>query len=239
MADNRLIVALDVHTLDDVKKLVEELGDAVSYYKVGMELYYSAGPGVIDYLKEKNKNIFLDLKLHDIPNTVSEGLCSLMKHGVSIFNVHASGGYTMMKTAADKIRQEAERLNIEPPKLIAVTVLTSMNEQDWKDMGNTDLISDRVVRLAKLAKKAGMDGVVASPQEAAMIRQACGDDFLIVTPGIRPAGSDINDQSRIATPAAALQNGATHLVIGRPIRAAENPRQAALKILEEMENAVK
>ena len=145
----------------------------------------------------------------------------------------------MMKTAADKIRQEAEKLNIEPPKLIAVTVLTSMNEQDWKDMGNTDLISDRVVRLAKLAKKAGMDGVVASPQEAAMIRQACGDDFLIVTPGVRPTGSDINDQSRIATPAAALQNGATHLVIGRPIRAAENPRQAALKILEEMENAVK
>lgn len=239
MSDSHLIVALDVRTLDEVKTLVNELADSVSFYKVGMELYYSAGPCVIEYLKEQNKQIFLDLKLHDIPNTVAEGLCSLMRLGVSLFNIHASGGYTMMKTASDKIHAEAENLGIQAPKLIAVTILTSMNDQDWKEMGNTDEIADRVVRLAKLAKKARMDGVVASPQEAAMIREACGNDFLIVTPGVRPQGAAINDQNRIATPAAALRNGATHLVVGRPIRAAENPRQAALDILKEMESVAK
>ena len=236
MADNRLIVALDFHTLEDVKTLVEELGDSVSYYKVGMELFYSAGPQVITYLKEKNKNIFLDLKLHDIPNTVGEGLCSLMRLGADIVNVHASGGFTMMKTAAEKLHALAEKQGVPCPKIIAVTILTSINEEDWAGLGMECEIRQQVVRLAKLTKEAGLDGVVASPQEASAIREACGPDFMIVTPGMRPAGAAINDQSRIATPASALTNGASHLVVGRPIRAAEDPKAEALAIIKEMES---
>ena len=234
MADERLIAALDVHTLDDVKKLVAELGDSVSYYKVGMELYYSIGREVIEYLNKENKEIFLDLKLHDIPNTVAEGLCSLMNLGVSMLNVHASGGYTMMKTAADKLRAAAREAGAKVPKIIAVTVLTSIGDDDWKKLGYTCPISEQVVRLAKLAKEAGLDGVVASPNEASLIREACGKDFLIVTPGVRPVWSAKNDQSRIATPSAALKNGATHLVVGRPIRTADSPKEAAEKIIAEM-----
>ena len=234
MADERLIAALDVHTLDDVKKLVAELGDSVSYYKVGMELYYSIGREVIEYLNKENKEIFLDLKLHDIPNTVAEGLCSLMNLGVSMLNVHASGGYTMMKIAADKLRAAAREAGAKVPKIIAVTVLTSIGDDDWKKLGYTCPISEQVVRLAKLAKEAGLDGVVASPNEATLIREACGKDFLIVTPGVRPVWSAKNDQSRIATPSAALKNGATHLVVGRPIRTADSPKEAAEKIIAEM-----
>ena len=236
MADNRLIVALDFHKFEDVEKLVDTLGDSVSYYKVGMELFYSEGAKVISYLKEKGKNIFLDLKLHDIPNTVAEGLCSLMVQGADIMNVHASGGFTMMKTAADKVHKKAEEMGIPCPKLIAVTILTSINQEDWQGLGMQWEIREQVVRLAKLTKEAGLDGVVASPQEAAAIREACGTDFLIITPGIRPAGASIDDQSRIATPEAALKNGATHLVVGRPIRAVENPREAAEAIIKEMES---
>lgn len=235
MSDQRLIAALDFHTMEDVRSFVEQLGDTVSFYKVGMELFYSVGGEVISYLKQQHKQVFLDLKLHDIPNTVAEGLCSLMRLGADILNVHASGGYTMMKTAAERVKQEAQRLGIEPPKLIAITVLTSINASDWQGLGQPMEIRDQVVRLARLAKQAGLDGVVASPQEAAAIREACGPEFLIVTPGVRPAGSAVNDQSRIATPSSALQNGASHLVVGRPIRLAENPAEAAKKIIKEME----
>ncbi|ORU00766.1 Orotidine 5'-phosphate decarboxylase [Anaerovibrio sp. JC8] len=235
MADNRLIVALDYHKFDDVKELVETLGDSVSYYKVGMELFYSEGAKVISYLKEQGKNIFLDLKLHDIPNTVAEGLCSLMAQGADIMNVHASGGFTMMKKAAERVHKKAEEMGIPCPKLIAVTILTSINQDDWQGLGMQCEIREQVVRLAKLTKEAGLDGVVASPQEAAAIREACGPDFLIITPGVRPAGASIDDQSRIATPEAALKNGATHLVVGRPIRAALNPKLAAEAIIKEME----
>ncbi len=236
MADNRLIVALDFHNIKDVIKLVEKLGDSVSYYKVGMELFYSAGQHVIPYLKAKDKNIFLDLKLHDIPNTTAQGLCSLMVQGADILNIHASGGYTMMKTAVDRLHSLAQEQGVQCPKLIAVTILTSINEDEWKGLGMTCSIREQVIRLARLAKSAGLDGVVASPQEAQAIREACGEDFLIVTPGVRPAGSSVDDQSRIATPAAALQNGASHLVIGRPIRAAEDPKAAAESIIKEMES---
>ena len=238
MADSRLIAALDFHTMREVEAFVELLGDSVCYYKVGMELFYSAGSQVITYLKSQDKDIFLDLKLHDIPNTVAEGLCSLMRLGATMLNVHASGGYTMMKTAADRVREEAQRLGIPRPRLIAVTILTSINDDDWQGLGQTASIGAQVVRLARLAQAAGLDGVVASPQEAAAIRAACGPDFLIVTPGIRPAGAAINDQSRIATPAAALENGASHLVIGRPIRQAKDPKAAALTIIKEMETIV-
>ncbi|GBG57226.1 orotidine 5'-phosphate decarboxylase [Sporomusaceae bacterium FL31] len=232
---NRLIVALDFSDFDQVKRLVENLGDGVSYYKVGMELYYSVGNTVIDYLRHLNKEIFLDLKLHDIPNTVAHGLTSLTRLGVSMLNVHASGGPTMMKAAAEAVKNEAEILKISRPQLIAVTVLTSISQSDWDSMGHRVDIADQVVRFASLAQAAGIDGVVASPQEAALIRKACGDQFLIVTPGVRPAGAALNDQSRVATPAGALAAGASHLVVGRPITAAQNPYESAKQILHEME----
>ena len=234
MKDNRLIAALDFHTIDDAKNLVTTLGDSVSFYKVGMELFYAVGPDIVRWLKAQDKKIFLDLKLHDIPNTVAQGLCSLLELGADVMNIHASGGFTMMKTAADKLKLRADQLGVERPKLIAVTVLTSINDSDWQGLGYKNAINDQVVNLAKLAAKAGLDGVVASPREAKSIREACGNDFLIITPGIRPAGASVDDQSRIETPAAALKNGANYLVIGRPIRAANDPKAAALAIIEEM-----
>ena len=235
MADNRLIVALDVHSMTDVHTLIERLGDSVSYYKVGMELFYRVGTEVLTYLHDQKKSIFLDLKLHDIPNTVAEGLCSLINLHADMLNVHASGGYEMMRISVERVHEQAAQDGIPAPKLIAVTILTSIDGDDWKEMGFSQEIREQVIRFASLAKKAGMDGVVASPQEAAAIREACGSDFLIVTPGIRPAGADINDQSRIATPSVALRNGATHLVVGRPIRAAKDPKAAAEAIIREME----
>ena len=234
MADRRLIVALDVRSLEEAKKLVETLGETVNFYKVGMELFYRVGSSVLRYLTAQGKEVFLDLKLHDIPNTVAEGLCSLMEEKVSLLNVHASGGYMMMETAAKRLKEEATRRGISAPRIIAVTVLTSLGEAEWREMGQTEPIAEKVVRLAKLAQRAGLDGVVASPQEAAAIRRACGNDFIIVTPGIRPLEANPDDQSRVASPAEALRNGATHLVVGRPIRTADNPRAAAQAILEEM-----
>lgn len=237
MTDNRLIVALDFHSADDAKNLVTTLGDNVNFYKVGMELFYAVGSDIVRWLKAQNKKIFLDLKLHDIPNTVAQGLCSLLDLGVDILNVHASGGFTMMKTAADKLKLRAEELGVPRPKLIAITVLTSINDADWNDLGWQSNMTNQAVRLARLALKAGLDGVVASPKEAQSIRQACGDQFLIITPGIRPAGASIDDQSRIATPSSAIKNGADYLVVGRPIRAAADPKAAAQSIIREM-NAV-
>lgn len=236
---DKLIVALDYSAEEPVKQLVTSLADSVSYYKVGMELYYSVGESIIQYLKQQHKNVFLDLKLYDIPNTVAKGLSALTRLGADMMNVHASGGSLMMRKAAEAVANEADRLSIVRPKVIAVTILTSMSQEQWGEMGHTSEIRDQVVRLALLAKENGMDGVVASPQEAAAIRSVCGDDFLIVTPGVRPIGAAVNDQSRIATPASALRQGSTHLVIGRPITAATDGQAAAKAIIEEMEGAFK
>ena len=235
MADERLIVALDFNNFDDAKNLVNELGDDVVFYKVGMELFYSEGAKVVQWLKDQNKKVFLDLKLCDIPNTVAGGLCSLMRLGADILNVHASGGFQMMETAILSLRAESERLNIPCPKLIAITVLTSIDKQDWDGMGYDKIdMTQQVLHFAKLAQFAGLDGVVSSPQEAKSIRDECGKDFLIVTPGIRPIGSDIDDQTRISLPKYAIENGSNYLVVGRPIRSADNPKLAAKNILEEI-----
>jgi len=233
-ADRRLIVAIDVNTMGQVQQLVEVLGDSVRYYKVGMELFYSEGNQVITYLRAQGKDVFLDLKLHDIPNTVGQSLAALTGLGISMLNVHASGGPAMMVAAAEAVKNKADVMKIERPKLIAVTVLTSINSSEWDALGYNLDLSKQVVHLARLAQCAGLDGVVASPQEAKQIRTACGDDFIIVTPGIRPKGAAINDQSRIASPASALRDGAHHLVIGRPITKARDPRKAVQDILQEM-----
>lgn len=235
MADERLIVALDFNNLEDAKNLVKELGDEVIFYKVGMELFYSVGASIVIWLKEQNKKVFLDLKLFDIPNTVAGGLCSLMNLGADILNVHASGGFEMMETAVAALHAEANRLQIPCPKLIAITVLTSIDKSDWDGLGYDKIdMAQQALHLAKLAQFAGLDGVVTSPQEAKLIRDECGKDFLIVTPGIRPIGSDIDDQTRISLPKYAIENGSNYLVVGRPIRSAENPKLAAQNILKEI-----
>ena len=239
MADDRLIVALDVSTMDAMKETVTALGDAVSFYKVGMELFYAEGEQTVRFLQEHNKQVFLDLKLHDIPNTVAHGVSSLTRLGANLITMHGQGGPVMMKAAVQAARETAEQLGVERAKLLAITVLTSFDDEAWTSTGGQLPISDQVIRLAKLAKECGMDGVVCSALEAKMIREACGDDFLIVTPGIRPSFAATNDQKRIATPASALQDGASRLVIGRPITQAENPREAVRLIIEEMENVSK
>lgn len=236
-ARDRLITALDFPTFDRAKALVEELGDAVTFYKVGMELFYGAGPDIIRYLKDKDKKVFLDLKLQDIPNTVAHSLAVLTRLGADIMNVHAVGGPKMMAEGMKAVKAAAAELGRPAPKLIAVTVLTSMDEAQWKPLNYAKPIGEEVLDLAALTKESGLDGVVASPREAAGIREKCGKDFLIVTPGVRPAWAATNDQSRIATPAAAIGNGSTHLVVGRPITQAENKQEAVRKILEEMEGA--
>ena len=235
MTDERLIAALDVPTRDDAERLVERLGTSVSYYKVGMELFYALGGDIVAWLKEREKKVFLDLKLHDIPNTVGNGLCSLLRLRPDILNVHTAGGLRMMQTASEALHHAADQAGIPCPKLIGVTVLTSMDAQDWAGLGHTGTIADAVLRRAKLAQEAGLDGVVASPAETAEIRRVCGDDFLIVTPGIRPAGASHDDQRRVMTPAGAMRAGASQIVVGRAIYAAENPRAAAEEILKEME----
>ena len=235
MTDERLIAALDVPTRDDAERLVERLGTSVSYYKVGMELFYALGGDIVTWLKGREKKVFLDLKLHDIPNTVGNGLCSLLRLRPDILNVHTAGGLRMMQTAREALHRAADEMGVPCPRLIGVTVLTSMDAQDWTGLGHTGTIADAVLRRAKLAQEAGLDGVVASPAETAEIRRVCGDDFLIVTPGIRPAGASHDDQRRVMTPAGAIRAGASQIVVGRAIYAAENPRAAAEEILREME----
>lgn len=231
----KVIVALDVDTLQEVEDLVSKLAPYVGMFKVGLQLYTSLGPKVLEAVKEKGGKIFCDLKLHDIPNTVAQASRVLTSYGVDMLNVHASGGFKMMSAAAEAVANEAAKRNITKPELIAVTVLTSLGSEDLSEIGLVKDPAEVVVEWAKLTKKSGLDGVVASPKEAALIKEACGSDFLIVTPGIRPQGTDVNDQKRITTPKDALKIGSTHLVIGRPITAAADPVAAAQKIMLEME----
>ena len=237
MADERLIAALDVPTRAAAEELVVRLGDTVSFYKVGMELFYALGGDIVTWLKGEGKQVFLDLKLHDIPNTVGNGLCSLLRLRPDILNVHTAGGLRMMATAREALHNAAEAEGVPCPKLIGVTVLTSMDAADWAGLGHTGTVTDAVLRRAALAQEAGLDGVVASPAETAEIRRVCGEDFLIVTPGIRPAGVSHDDQRRVMTPVGAIRAGASQIVVGRAIYAAADPRAAAEGILKEMEEA--
>ncbi len=232
--ENRLIVALDVPTVDKASKLIVALGEAVSYYKVGMELFYGSDSNIIDYLKDFRKKVFLDLKLHDIPNTVGNSVEVLTKLGVDMLNVHASGGRKMMEKAVLSAKSSQEKTGKKAPSLIAVTVLTSFDDAGWAELNNKLSIQEQVVELAKLAKDCGMDGVVASPLESNAIKKACGDDFLIVTPGIRLPEDNKDDQIRITTPKEAFQAGSTHIVVGRSITAAKDPKQAARAVLEQI-----
>lgn len=230
----KLIVALDVDTKEKAVFLVKKLREDVGIFKIGSELFTSCGPDVIKEVKSNGCEVFLDLKFHDIPNTVARSAIAAVRSGALIFNVHALGGADMMKKAAEAVAKEARALKIEKPKIIAVTVLTSMDENNLKKIGIDDNMENQVLRLAKLARESGMDGVVASPSETGLIRKSIGKDFLIVTPGVRPSWAAVNDQKRIAAPKEAIENGADFIVVGRPITEAADPVSAAKKVLEEI-----
>ena len=223
----QLIVALDVDTLDEAKRIIEDLGDIVDIFKVGSRLFVAHGPSVVHDLQAKGKKVFLDLKFHDIPNTVAGAVRSAVSLSpLFMLTVHTQGGLEMLQAACKAAKEQADALGVPKPLIIGVTVLTSQA----RDADTNDIVMQR----ALLAKQAGLDGVVASVEEAALVRGRLGKGFIIVTPGIRPAGTDAGDQKRAATPAAAMQSGSDFIVVGRPIIQAPSPRQAALKILGEI-----
>lgn len=239
MVKDKIIVALDVPTKEEALAIVDELGDKVGAYKIGMQLYNACGPEIIEEVTKRKGRIFLDLKFHDIPNTVASAARVAANLGVYMFNVHACGGSAMMKAAADALKEEAAKLGKKPPLLIAVTVLTSMNEEELRDeVGISRSLNEQVAAMAKLAKDCGLDGVVASAKEIKLIREACGDDFLIVTPGIRPRDAAADDQKRIKTPGEAVADGADYLVIGRPITKAADRTAAVAAIVADIESAL-
>lgn len=251
---DQLLVALDVERGATALALADSLRGVAGGFKIGSRLFTSEGPPVVRALVEKGDRVFLDLKFHDIPNTVAQAVAAATSLGVWMVNVHASGGTKMMQAARDAARETAARAGSRPPLMIAVTVLTSMNAEGLAEVGysprcgmrdpgsgtrDPGSVLNHVVRLAELTKAAGLDGVVASPQETPVIRQRCGADFAIVTPGIRGGGAVTtgkDDQERTMGPREAIAAGATYIVVGRPIIAAPDPRAAAEAIARQMEN---
>ncbi|MDE3179645.1 MAG: orotidine-5'-phosphate decarboxylase [Acidobacteriota bacterium] len=234
----RLCVALDLPTADAAARMAERLQEHAGMFKVGFELFSAEGPALARYLAARGEKVFLDLKFHDIPNTVRAASREAAELGVSMFNVHASGGRKMMEAAREgALAGFREKPGAKRPLVLAVTVLTSLAQADLQELGIAGSPHDAVIRLAMLAKSAGLDGVVASAQEAAAIRKACGPEFVIVTPGIRPASSAAGDQARVSAPADAVRAGADYLVVGRPITAAPDPAAAAEAIVREMAGA--
>jgi len=223
-------VALDVSSAREARELVACIGDAAGLYKVGLQLFTAEGPGVVRELVAAGHRVFLDLKLHDIPNTVARAVKSAAALGASMLTVHAAGGPSMLKAAVDAA---GDRLT-----LLAVTVLTSMNDDELSQVGVAGRVLDQVLRLGELARTAGCEGLVASARESAQLRSALGEGFAIVNPGVRPAGAELNDQRRVATPAEAIRAGASHLVVGRPITQSADPAKAAWAIIAEIEQAL-
>lgn len=233
--DKRLIVVLDYPDLNSALAMADTLDPRLCRVKVGKELYTRAGPEVLRALKSRGFEVFLDLKYHDIPNTVAQAVLAAAEAGVWMVNVHASGGARMMMAARDALNKISPESR---PLLIGVTVLTSMSQEELNALGVSGSLQEQVIRLAGLAKDSGLDGVVCSALEAQRIKQVCGPEFVTVTPGIRPAGSSANDQTRIMTPEQAIRSGADYLVVGRPITAASDPMDATKRILAEIASAV-
>ncbi len=237
-AKKRLIFALDVDSFDEAQRWVKNLHAKVGLFKVGKQLFTRCGPEIVQMIRAEGGEVFLDLKYHDIPNTVAKAGVEACRLGVRMFNVHALGGLEMMQQTVTEVEEWCTANKAQRPIMLAVTILTSSTEKTLKGVGIDRSVSEMVPRLAALAKEAGFDGVVASPQEVGLIRQACGADFAIVTPGVRPAFASLDDQKRVTTPAEAISNGADYLVIGRPISAAADPAVAADLILEEIAGAL-
>ncbi len=233
--EDAIIIALDVESLEQAKEIVQATGEAAVNYKVGFELFTRCGPAAVELLKEHGKEVFLDLKFHDIPNTVARAVAAASALGVKMLNVHASGGAEMMRAAAEAAGSGGSG---ERPKVLAVTVLTSIDQGILKEeVGCNRSVEEQVVHLARIAAGAGLDGVVASPREIGVIRRNLGADFLIVTPGIRPLWAAKGDQRRVTTPGEAIRAGADYVVIGRPITASDDPKEALERIIEEIREA--
>lgn len=231
-ARSKIIFALDVDTFNAAKHWVSTLSGKVGMFKVGKQLFTAYGPDIVRMIENFGSGVFLDLKYHDIPNTVAMASREAARLRVKLFNVHALGGYDMMARTMETIHEEFPEA--DRPRVLAVTILTSSTEETLRGVGIERSVEDMVVRLALLAKKAGIDGVVASPREVPLIRAACGKDFLIVTPGVRPSFASADDQKRIMTPADAVASGSDFLVIGRPISAAPDPVGAVEAIVDEI-----
>ena len=234
---DRLIVALDVDTLDEARSLATKLRGWVGGFKIGSRLFTGHGPAFVEELAGRGDRVFLDLKFHDIPNTVAGAVAAATRLGVWMVNVHAAGGAGMMRAARAAADEESAISGVQPPLLIAVTVLTSTDQETLSRIGVAGAIEDQVIRLALLAQESAFDGVVASPQEITRLRERCDPRFTIVTPGIRGAGDAKGDQHRTATAAGALSAGANYIVVGRPIIAAADPRAAAERLAEECRGA--
>ena len=235
----RLILALDVDDLGRAKATLKLLAGEIGMFKIGKQLFTHAGPQAVKLIQDLGGEVFLDLKFHDIPNTVAKASIAATRLGVKMFNVHASGSLEMMRLTVREVNRVCRQEALRRPILLAVTVLTSLNESDLKKVGVAGEVADQVVRLALLSREAGMDGVVAAPHEVAEIRAACGRGFLIVTPGIRPQKNRRDDQKRVMTPAEAVRAGVDYLVVGRPIMEAKDPLHAARDIISEMEQGRK
>lgn len=231
----QLVVALDVPDAERAERLIDELYDLDLIYKIGMEPLYGYGERIFSYMEARDVRHFLDAKLHDIPRTVAAGVAQLVRHGTHIIDVHALGGREMMRAAADAAKARAEELGMSPPHVFAVTILTSMGQNDVAGVGLRGDPASNAMRLAQLAKEAGCDGVVCSAHEVREIKSALGAGFLTLTPGIRPSGSAHGDQKRVTTPADAVAAGSDYLVVGRPITESPNPYTAAKAILTEMQ----
>jgi orotidine-5'-phosphate decarboxylase len=234
---NRILVALDVDSTVQARALANDLRAVVAGFKIGKQLFTSQGPAIVEELVARGDRIFLDLKFHDIPNTVAGAVRAATRMGVWMLNVHASGGSVMMRAAKAAANEEAQRSSRPPPLVVAVTVLTSLDERMLGEIGVSGQIANQVERLALLAKDADLEGVVASPREIALIRRACGANFTIVTPGIRGTDDIKGDQSRTMSAAEAVAAGASFLVVGRPITAAPNPRLAAERLVADCQPA--
>jgi orotidine-5'-phosphate decarboxylase len=234
-AAERLIVALDVETLADAERLLDALTGVARRYKIGSQLFTASGPAAVEAVRKRGGEVFLDLKFHDIPSTVARAAREAARMGVLMFNMHASGGIAMMRAGAEAAAETAARLRVPPPLVIAVTVLTSLDRAELlRELSVTSAVGGHVLHLCGLAREAGLDGTVASPWETRAIRAHLGQRWIIVTPGVRPAGAAADDQQRVATPAAASAAGADYLVVGRPVIAAPDPAEAARAILLEM-----
>ncbi|MCC3862479.1 orotidine-5'-phosphate decarboxylase [Pseudemcibacter aquimaris] len=230
----RILCALDTISTDEASKLARDLGPHVGGVKLGLEFFGANGPAGFNEVANADQNIFLDLKLHDIPNTVAKAIHSLMPLKPKIMTIHTAGGPTMMRAAAEAATEAAKNVGCERPLIVGVTILTSLDNEDMCAIGYQNKVSMQVVKLARLAKESGLDGVVCSSHEIKLIKESCGKDFKLVVPGIRPAGSAIGDQKRTMTPAEAVALGADYLVIGRPITQDDNPAEAAKKIADEI-----
>ena len=235
---DRLIFALDAPDYGQALAWIEKLSGHVGLFKVGKELFTACGPKIVEEIKRRNQRVFLDLKFHDIPNTVARAAEAAVRLGADMFNVHASGGGDMIRQTVDAAAAEAVRLGVPSPVMLAVTVLTSLNDADLLRIGFQKTASEMVLHLAALAREAGAQGVVASPREISLVKKLLGDDFVVVTPGIRSAEAPADDQKRTLTPFEAVQAGADYLVVGRPIRSAKDPERACRDIVQNITDAL-